>query len=49
MTSETVHGYVAENCRKISDVLILDRDEYIEPVIMPYTEFDQFIISEISR
>jgi ADP-ribose pyrophosphatase len=49
MTNETVHGYVAENCRKVSDVLSLDETEYIERVSVPYTEFDQFILSEIAR
>lgn len=49
MTSETVHGYVAEGCQKVSDILILDQDEHIERVIVPYTEFDQYILSEIAR
>ena len=49
MTSETVHGYVAENCQKVTDILMLDQDEYIERVEVPYTEFDQFILTEIGR
>jgi ADP-ribose pyrophosphatase len=49
MTSETVHGDVAENCQKVSDILILDESEYIERVSVPYTEFDQFILTEIAR
>ena len=49
MTSETVHGYVAENCQKVSDILILDESEYIERVSIPYTEFDQYILSEMAR
>lgn len=49
MTNETVHGYVAENCQKVSDILTLDESEYIERVTVPYTEFDQFILSEMAR
>ncbi len=48
MTSETVHGYIAENCRKVTDILSLDQNEYIEPVIVPYSEFDQLIFSELA-
>lgn len=49
MTNETVHGFVAENCQKVSDILMLDESEYIERVSVPYTEFDQFILSEMAR
>ena len=49
MTNETVHGYVASNCRKVSDILDLDGDECIEKVVIPYSDFDRFIFSEISR
>lgn len=49
MTNETVHGYVAENCQKVSDILTLDESEYIERVTVPYTEFDRYIFGEIAR
>lgn len=48
MTSETVHGYIATNCRKVSDILDLDTDEYIERIIVPFSEFDQMILSEMT-
>jgi ADP-ribose pyrophosphatase len=48
MTSETVHGYVARNCKKVTDILSLDQDEYIERIILPIREFDQMILSEIA-
>jgi 8-oxo-dGTP pyrophosphatase MutT (NUDIX family) len=49
MTSETVHGYVAENCRKVTDILSLDSDEYIERILVPIWAFDELIFSEIRR
>jgi ADP-ribose pyrophosphatase len=49
MASETVHGYVARNCKKITDILALDQDEYIERIILPMREFDQMILSELSH
>jgi len=49
MTSETVHGYVAENCQKVSNVLLLDKDEYIEQIQVPYTNFDQYILNELAN
>jgi ADP-ribose pyrophosphatase len=49
MTSETVHGYVATNCVKVSDILTLDMDEYIERVVVPFFEFDQLVASEMRR
>jgi ADP-ribose pyrophosphatase len=49
MTNETVHGYVARNCERVTDILDLDESEHIEQVIVPCTQFDQFILSEIAR
>lgn len=49
MTNETVHGYVAQNCKKVSDILELDESEYIERITIPYTEFDEYIFREIAR
>lgn len=49
MTNETVHGYVAENCQKVSDILMLDESEYIERVSIASTQFDQYILSEMAR
>jgi ADP-ribose pyrophosphatase len=49
MTDETVHGFVATNCRKVSDILELDGDECIERLVIPYSDFDWFILSEIAR
>lgn len=49
MTSETVHGYVARNCKKVTDILALDQDEYIERIVLPMREFDQVIFSEMAR
>lgn len=48
MTNETVHGYVARNCQKVSDILILDQDEYISRIIVPVPEFERYIFSEIA-
>lgn len=47
MTNEVVHGYIAENCRKVSDILTLDQDEYIETLEIPYAEIDRYIASEV--
>ncbi len=47
MTNETVYGYVATHCRKVTDLLSLDPDEYIERIIVPFWEFDQMIASEM--
>ena len=49
MTNETVHGYVARNCQKVSDILELDPDEYIERLLVPYSEFDRLISDEIRK
>ena len=49
MTNETVHGYIAQNCRKVSDIIMLDESEYIERISLPHTEFDQYILSEMAR
>jgi ADP-ribose pyrophosphatase len=49
MTNETVHGYVARNCERVTDILDLDESEHIEQVIVPCSQFDQFILSEIAR
>lgn len=49
MTNETVHGYVATNCTKVSDILDLDESEYIERIVVPFYDFDKFIASEMRR
>lgn len=49
MTSETVHGFVAENCRQVSDILDLDDGEYIERLLVPIGEWDRMIFAEIAR
>jgi hypothetical protein len=49
MTSETVHGYIATNCTKVSDILSLDQDEYIERIVVPFYDFDKLIMSEMCR
>lgn len=49
MTDETVHGYIAHNCRRVSDILTLDQDEYISRIIVPVPEFERYIFSEIAR
>ncbi len=49
MTNETVHGYVARNCIRVTETLDLDESEHIEPVVVPYSQFDQFILSEMAR
>lgn len=47
MTNETVCGYIARNCTKVTDILDLDKDEYIERILVPLSKIDQFITSEI--
>lgn len=47
MTNETVHGYIARNCKRVTDILTLDQDEYIERILVPIAEFDQLIALEI--
>lgn len=49
MTNETVHGYIARNCKKVTDILTLDTDEYIERILVPMAEFDDMIASEMSQ
>jgi hypothetical protein len=49
MTNETVYGYVATNCTKVSDILDLDASEYIERITIPFYDFDRFIASEMGR
>ena len=49
MTNETVHSYIARNCERVTDILDLDESEHIEPIVVPYSQFDQFILSEIAR
>ncbi len=48
MTNETVHGFLARNCQKVSDILSLDQDEYIERVLVPLDSFRSFILQELS-
>lgn len=48
MTDEVVHGYIARNCTKVTDILTLDQSEYIKPLIVPYSQFDQLIFDELS-
>lgn len=47
MTNETVHGYIAHQCKKVTDILSLDQDEYIERLVVPLADFDQMIRSEM--
>lgn len=49
MTNEIVHGFVARNCKRVSDVLTLDTDEYIERVLVPIQSFQSYIFSELAR
>ena len=49
MTNETVHGYVATNCVKVSDILDLDESEYIERILVPFYDFDKLIASEMRQ
>lgn len=49
MTNEAVHGYVVINCTKVSDILDLDESEYIERIVVPFSDFDKLIASEIRR
>lgn len=49
MTNETVHGYIAQNCQKVSDILTLDQDEYIERILVPMQNFQSHIFSELAR
>jgi ADP-ribose pyrophosphatase len=49
MTNETVHGFVARNCKKVTDILTLDSDEYIERLLVPMAEFDRMIFAEIAK
>jgi hypothetical protein len=49
MTDETVHGFVARNCKKVTDILTLDPDEYIERLLVPIAEFDRMIFAEIAK
>lgn len=48
-TNETVYGYVATHCRKVTDILSLDPDEYIERIVVPLWEFDQMVVSELRQ
>lgn len=49
MTNETVHGFVARNCERVSDILTLDQDEYIERILVPMQNFQSYIFSELAR
>lgn len=49
MTNETVHGFVARNCERVSDILTLDQDEYIERILVPMKNFRSFIFSELAK
>jgi hypothetical protein len=48
MTDEVVDAHIALRCQKVTDVLDLDLSEYIEPVVIPYSHFDQLILSELA-
>mgnify|MGYP000459252132 FL=1 len=48
MTNETVHGFIARNCERVSDVLVLDQDEYIERILVPMKNFQSYIFSELA-
>lgn len=44
MTNETVNGYIAKNCKKVSSTLELDQDEYIQVMEIPLSGIHGFLL-----
>lgn len=49
MTNETVHWYIAHNCKKVTDILTLDESEYIERIKVSYSWLQKLILDEIAQ